>query len=228
VYLIFNEGHTASAGERLVRDELCTEAIRLGRLLVELMPAEPEALGLLALMLLTDARRAARTTQEGQLVRLADQDRRLWDRGLIAEGQALVRACLRRNQPGPYQLQAAINAVHSEAASAAATDWGQIVRLYDQLLAVDRRPVVALNRAVAVAEVEGPAAALALVDGLALGEYHLFHAIRAELLRRLDRPAQAAQAYEAALGLAENTAERAFLAERLRSLGPPVITTTTG
>jgi RNA polymerase sigma-70 factor (ECF subfamily) len=218
VYLVFNEGYTASAGDRLVRDELCTEAIRLGRLLVELMPDEPEALGLLALMLLTAARRAARTTAEGELIRLADQDRSLWDRALIAEGQELVRACLRRDQPGPYQLQAAINAVHSEAATAAATDWAQIVRLYDQLLAVDPRPVVALNRAVAVAEVEGAAAALALVDGLALREYHLFHAIRAELLRRLGRTGEASRAYEAAIAASENAAERAFLGQRLQSL----------
>ncbi|HEV2825843.1 MAG TPA: sigma-70 family RNA polymerase sigma factor, partial [Actinomycetota bacterium] len=163
VYLIFNEGYTASAGDELVRRELCAEAIRLGRVLAELMPDEPEVMGLLALMLLVDSRRAARTTPDGRLVLLADQDRGRWDRDRIAEGQAIVRRCLRRNQPGPYQLQAAINAVHSDAPVAAATDWGQIVALYDQLLALAPSPVVALNRAVAVAEVDGPAAALALV-----------------------------------------------------------------
>ncbi len=156
VYLIFNEGYTASSGDRLVRDDLCAEAIRLGRLLAELMPDEPEVMGLLALMLLTESRRAARTSSDGALVLLADQDRSAWNRELIAEGQAIVRACLRRNQPGPYQVQAAINAVHSDAPTAAATDWMQIVRLYDQLLVLAPTPVVALNRAVAVAEVHGP------------------------------------------------------------------------
>jgi RNA polymerase sigma-70 factor (ECF subfamily) len=211
VYLIFNEGYTASAGERLVREELCAEAIRLGRLLAALLPDEPEVLGLLALLLLTDARRAARTTPSGELVPLGEQDRGRWDRALIAEGQALVRACLRRNLPGPYQLQAAINAVHSDAPSAANTDWSQIVQLYDQLLAVAPSPVVALNRAVAVAEVAGPAAALALVDRLDLDGYYLFHAIRADLLRRLGRPAEAAEAYGAAIERTANAAERAFL-----------------
>jgi RNA polymerase sigma-70 factor (ECF subfamily) len=217
VYLIFNEGYAASAGDALVRQELCAEAIRLGRVLAELMPDEPEVLGLLALMLLVDARRAARTTADGALVLLADQDRSRWDRDRIAEGQALVRRCLRRNQPGPYQVQAAINAVHSDA-PAAATDWRQILALYDQLLALAPSPVVALNRAVAVAEVEGPAAALALVDGLELDGYHLFHAIRADLLRRLGRDAEAALAYDAAIARAENTAERAFLQGRRRAL----------
>jgi RNA polymerase sigma-70 factor (ECF subfamily) len=217
VYLIFNEGYAASAGDALVRQELCAEAIRLGRVLAELMPDEPEVLGLLALMLLVDARRAARTTADGALVLLADQDRSRWDRDRIAEGQALVRRCLRHNQPGPYQVQAAINAVHSDA-PAAATDWRQILALYDQLLALTPSPVVALNRAVAVAEVEGPAAALALVDGLELDGYHLFHAIRADLLRRLGRDAEAALAYDAAIARAENTAERAFLQGRRRAL----------
>jgi RNA polymerase sigma-70 factor, ECF subfamily len=211
VYLVFNEGYTASSGDRLVREDLCKEAIRLGRLLAELMPDEPEVMGLLALMLLVESRRATRTTREGDLVLLADQDRGRWDRELIAEGQALVRRCLRRNQPGPYQVQAAINAVHSDASTAALTDWWEIVQLYDQLMAIAPSPVVALNRAVAVAEVDGPAAALALVDGLDLGAFHLFHAIRADLLRRLGRRAEAALAYEAAIGLAENAAERAFL-----------------
>jgi RNA polymerase sigma-70 factor (ECF subfamily) len=211
VYLVFNEGYTASSGDRLVRDDLCAEAIRLGRLLAELMPDEPEVIGLLALMLLVESRRATRTTPQGDLVLLADQDRRRWDRGLIAEGQALVRRCLRRGQPGPYQIQAAINAVHSDAPAAALTDWEAIVALYDQLMAIAPSPVVALNRAVALAEVDGPAAGLALVDELDLGSFHLFHAIRADLLRRLGRRDEAALAYEAAIGLAENAAERAFL-----------------
>jgi RNA polymerase sigma-70 factor (ECF subfamily) len=218
VYLIFNEGYAASAGDALVRRELCAEAIRLGRVLAELMPDEPEVLGLLALMLLVDARRDARATPDGALVLLADQDRSRWDRDQIAEGQALVRRCLRRNQPGPYQVQAAINAVHSDAPAAAATDWRQVLVLYDRLLALAPSPVVALNRAVAVAEVEGPAAALALVDGLELEGYHLFHAVRADLLRRLGRAAEAALAYDAAIARAENAAERAFLEGRRRGL----------
>ncbi|MEA2244627.1 MAG: polymerase sigma-70 factor, subfamily [Solirubrobacteraceae bacterium] len=220
VYLIFTEGHTASSGDRLVREDLCAEAIRRGRLLAELMPDEPEALGLLALMLLVDARRAARTTPDGQLAPLAEQDRSRWDRGLIAEGQALVRRCLRRNEPGPYQLQAAINAVHGDAPAAGATDWRQILALYDQLLALAPSPVVALNRAVAAAEVEGPQAGLALVDALDLGGYHLFHAIRADLLRRLDRDAEASTAYEAAIARTQNAAERDFLERRRRALRP--------
>jgi RNA polymerase sigma-70 factor, ECF subfamily len=218
VYLVFNEGYTASSGDRLVREDLCKEAIRLGRLLVELMPDEPEVMGLLALMLLIESRRATRTTPEGELVLLADQDRERWDRELIAEGQALVRRCLRRDQPGPYQVQAAINAVHSDAPTASLTDWWEIVQLYDQLMAIAPSPVVALNRAVAVAEVDGPAAALALVDALDLGGFHLFHAIRADLLRRLGRRAEAESAYEAAIELAENAAERAFLQRRREAL----------
>jgi RNA polymerase sigma-70 factor (ECF subfamily) len=211
VYLIFNEGHTASSGDRLVREDLCTEAIRLGRLLAELMPDEPEVMGLLALMLLVESRRATRTTPDGDLVLLADQDRGRWDRDLIAEGQAIVRQCLRRNQPGSYQIQAAINAVHSDAPTAAATDWRQILQLYNQLMALQPSPVVALNRAVAVAEVEGPDVALTLVDGLDLGGYYLFYAIRADLLRRLGRKAEAALAYEAAIACSENATEREFL-----------------
>jgi len=219
VYLIFTEGHTASSGERLVRADLCAEAVRLGRLLAELMPDEPEVLGLLALMLLTESRRAGRTTQDGELVLLADQDRTRWDRALITEGQYLVRRCLRRNQPGPYQIQAAINAVHSDAPSAAATDWGQILALYDQLLAHAPSPVVALHRAVAVAEVHGPAAGLDLVDQIAaapgtrdeLERYHVFHTVRAELLRRLGRTAEAAAAYRAAIEHTHNAAERRHL-----------------
>jgi RNA polymerase sigma-70 factor (ECF subfamily) len=171
-------------------------------------------MGLLGLMLLVESRRAARTTPDGDLVLLADQDRGLWDRGLIAEGQAIVRQCLQRNQPGPYQVQAAINAVHSDAPAAAATDWWQILQLYNQLLSLAPSPVVALNRAVAVAEVEGPDAALTLVDTLDLGDYHLFHAIRADLLRRLGRDAEAALAYEAAIARTENATERDFLQRR--------------
>jgi RNA polymerase sigma-70 factor (ECF subfamily) len=218
VYLIFNEGYTASSGDRLVREELCTEAIRLGRLLAELMPDEAEVMGLLALMLLIESRQASRTTPDGELVQLVDQNRRLWDRGLIAEGQAIVRRCLRRNQPGPYQIQAAINAVHSDAPSVAATDWQQILQLYDQLVAFVPSPVVALNRAVALAEVEGPAAALTVVDGLDLDGYYLFHAIRADLLRRLGRTEEAALAYEAAIAHTDNATERAFLQRRRDTL----------
>jgi RNA polymerase sigma-70 factor (ECF subfamily) len=218
VYLIFNEGYAASSGDRLVREDLCAEAIRLGRLLAELMPDEPEVMGLLALMLLTESRRETRTTPDGALVLLADQDRRRWDRELIAAGQAIVRACLRRNRPGPYQLQAAINAVHSDAATAADTDWRQILQLYDHLLTLEPTPVVALNRAVAVAEVRGPAAALDLIDDLDLGSYYLFHAIRADLLASLGRPAEARAAYRAALNLTSNEAEQNFLRSRLNHL----------
>jgi RNA polymerase sigma-70 factor (ECF subfamily) len=218
IYLIFNEGYAASAGERLVREDLCAEAIRLARLLSELMPDEPEVRGLLALMLLIEARRATRTTAAGDLVLLSDQDRRCWDRALIDEGQAIVRECLRRSQPGPYQIQAAINAVHSDAATAEATGWGQILQLYDQLCAVTPGPVVSLHRAVAVAEVHGPAAALALVEDVGLDRYHLFHAIRADLLRRLGRDAEAATAYQAAIARTDNTAERRFLQGRLEAV----------
>ncbi|HEY8115537.1 MAG TPA: RNA polymerase sigma factor [Actinomycetota bacterium] len=215
VYLIFNEGYAASSGDRLVREDLCGEAIRLGRLLAELMPDEPEVMGLLALMLLTESRRETRTTPDGDLVLLADQDRGRWDRELIAEGQAIVRASLRRNRPGPYQLQAAINAVHSDAATAAETDWRQILRLYDRLMAMEPSPVVALNRSVAVAEVEGPAAALVLVDELPLEGFHVFHAIRAELLSRLGRDDEADEEYERAVRVAANEPERKLL-ERKR------------
>lgn len=218
VYLIFNEGYSASSGEALIRDDLCTEAVRLARLLVSLMPDEPEAQGLLALMLLIESRRAARMTADGGLVLLPDQDRTLWDKDLVTEGQAIVRQCLRRKRPGPYQVQAAINAVHSDSPSAEATDWGQILALYDQLLQLSPGPVVALNRAVAVAEVHGPAAALGLVDGLDLAGYGLFHAVRADLLRRLGRFREAGAAYRDALGLAGNAAERRFLEGRLVGL----------
>ncbi len=216
VYLIFNEGYTASAGDDLIRSELCDEAIRLARLLSRLMPDEAEVTGLLALLLLTQARRDARTGPDGSLVRLADQDRRRWDRALIADGQDLVRACLRRDRPGPYQIQAAIAAVHSDAREAGQTDWGQILALYDQLIAIAPTPVVALNRCVAIAEVAGPAAALEIADRLGpdLDGYHLFHATRADLLRRLGRPGEAHAAYDTALALTGNGAERDFLRRR--------------
>ena len=218
VYLLFTEGHNATSGDRVVREDLCAEAIRLARVLAELMPDEPEVLGLLALMLLVESRRPARIDADGELVLLADQDRTRWDRALIAEGQELVRRCLRRNRPGPYQLQAAINAVHSDALRATDTDWPQIVQLYDHLLAIGPSPVVALHRAVAVAEVEGPAAGLVLVDGLDLSRHHVFHAVRADLLRRLGRDVDAVRAYAAALALTGNAAERAHLERRLASL----------
>jgi RNA polymerase sigma-70 factor (ECF subfamily) len=218
VYLVFNEGYVASAGDDLVRGELCGEAIRLARLLVELMPDEPEVVGLLALLLLTEARRPARTAPDGSLVRLADQDRSLWDQGLIEEGQALVRACLRRNAPGPYQIQAAINAVHSDAAAPADTDWLQIVQLYDQLLVVAPTPVVAMNRAIAIAEVDGPGVALGILGGLDLDGYYLFHAARADLLERLGRPVEALAAYDEALERTTNVAERRLLERRRAAL----------
>ncbi|MGW9023457.1 RNA polymerase sigma factor [Streptomyces sp. NPDC055722] len=209
VYLIFNEGYTGS-------HDLCAEAVRLGRLLYDLMPDEPEVTGLLALMLLIEARRPARTGDGDELVPLHEQDRSRWDRALIDEGQGLVRRCLRRGRPGPYQIQAAINAVHSDAPTAGATDWGQILRLYDQLTALTPSPVVALNRAVAVAEVRGAGEALELVDALDLDGYYVFHAVRADLLRRLGRDAEAVQAYEAAAARTDSPAERAFLEQRRR------------
>jgi RNA polymerase sigma-70 factor, ECF subfamily len=218
VYLIFNEGYAASSGSSLVRQELTDEAIRLGRLLAQLMPDEPEVRGLLGLMLLIESRRSTRTTPDGDLVLLADQDRARWDRELIAEGQALVAQCLRRDQPGVYQIQAAINAVHSDAATVQETDWGQIVQLYDLLLALAPSPVTALNRAGAVAEVDGPEEALTLLDDLPLENYYLFHAIRANLLARLGRSDEAARAYDAAIPLAGNAAERGFLEYRREQL----------
>jgi RNA polymerase sigma-70 factor (ECF subfamily) len=218
VYLIFNEGYTATEGDRLIRDDLCAEAIRLARVLVELMPDEPEVLGLLALLLLIEARRAGRMHSDGTMILLPDQDRALWDRDLIHEGHALVRRCLRRNRPGPYQIQAAINAVHSDAATAADTDWSQVLALYEQLLAFAPTPVVALNRAVAVAEVHGPALALAAIEDLALDDYHLYHATRAEFLVRLDRRDDARRAYDRAHDLATNAAEKNLLDGKRRSL----------
>jgi RNA polymerase sigma-70 factor (ECF subfamily) len=214
VYLIYNEGYAASTGDELVRSDLCGEAIRLARLLRAMMPDEPEVIGLLALLLLTESRRAARTDEAGSLVMLSDQDRDLWDRELIDEGQTLVKASLRRNRPGPFQVQAAIAAVHSDAADAGDTDWRQIVLLYDRLLGLTPTPVVALNRAVAVAELEGPSQALALLEGLRLDRYHLYHATRAELLRRMGDIEGADFAYERAISMTGNEVERRFLEQR--------------
>ena len=226
VYLIFNEGYAAASGDRLVREELCREAIRLARVLADLMPNEPEVLGLLALMLLVESRRAARIDSTGQLVLLAEQDRRLWNHALVAEGQAIVRQCLRRNRPGPYQIQAAINAVHSDAPTAAETDWRQILTLYDHLMQLAPGPIVALNRAVALAEVRGPEAALRVVDAIdserhPLDRYYLFHAVRADLLRRLGRAREASLAYQAALSCPSNQTERSFLERSERALDDP-------
>lgn len=216
VYLVFNEGYAAGSGDDLARDDLSAEAIRLGRLLVDLMPDEEEAVGLLALMLLIQARRPARSSPGGELIVLEAQDRSLWDAGLIEEGQRLVRWCLRRRRPGPYQVQAAINAVHADARTGEPTDWAQIVVLYDQLLALAPSPVAALNRAVAVSRVDGADAALALVDTLDLAHYRGFHIVRADLLGRLDRPTEAIAAFDAALTLPGNSAETEHL-ERARS-----------
>ena len=219
VYLVYTEGHTATTGDDLSRVALSREAVRLGRVLTELMPDEPEAVGLLALMLLTEARQPARTAPDGTMVRLADQDRSRWDRSLIAEGHDLVRACLRRNQPGPFQIQAAIAAVHADAATAAATDWSQIVALYDQLHALWPNAVVALNRAIAVAELQGPVDGLAAVESLdpaPLDDYQPYHAARADLLARAGRPDDARAAYQRAIDLSANPTERDFL-ERQRA-----------
>lgn len=218
VYLIFNEGYLSSSGAASIRDDLCLEAIRLARLLRELIPGEPEITGLLALMVLTEARRPARVAA-GELVTLGEQDRGRWDRELIEEGHTLVRECLALNRPGHYQLLAAINAVHTDAPAAGDTDWGQIAVLYDQLYAVSPTPVVALNRAVALAELDGPVVALAVVDRLALTTYHAWHATRAELLRRLGRSHEAAEAYAAAIAATDNPAERAYLTRRRGQLG---------
>jgi RNA polymerase sigma-70 factor (ECF subfamily) len=211
IYLAFNEGYTATKGDRLAREELCGEAIRLGRVLFALMPDEPEVLGLLALMVLIEARRPARVAPDGSLVPLYEQDRSLWDRALIAEGQQMVRSLLRRNAPGTYQIQAAINAVHDDAPTATATEWDQILTLYDQLLVFDPSPVVELNRAVALAEVEGPEPALAAIAALPLESYQPLHAVRADLLRRLGRFDEASAEYGTALAMTDNDAERRFL-----------------
>ncbi len=221
VYLVFNEGYSASSGESLTRADLSGEAIRLGRLLVELLP-EPEAMGLLALMLLHESRRAARTGPTGELILLDDQDRARWSRTLIGEGTGLVERALASRRIGPYTLQAAISAVHAEAPTAAATDWAQIVGLYDVLVRADSSPVIELNRAVAVAMRDGPAAGLALIDAIldrgALADYHLAHSARAELCRRLGRAADARASYTRALDLARQEPQRRFLERRLREL----------
>jgi|SRR5680860_146459 len=221
VYLVFNEGYSASAGAALTRHDLSAEAIRIGRLLIELLP-EPEAMGLLALMLLHESRRAARTSSTGNLVLLAEQDRALWNRDYIAEGSALVERALSSHSFGPYTLQATIAAVHAEARSPAATDWAQIVGLYDVLLRADSSPVIELNRAAAVAMRDGPAAGLALIDAiLARGElanYHLAHSARADLCRRLGRTGEARAAYERALALMQQEPERRFIERRLEEL----------
>jgi len=224
VYLIFNEGYTATAGP-LLRTDLSAEAVRLARALADLMPDEPEVLGLLALLLLIEARRPARVGPSGELVTLAEQDRTLWNRELIAEGHELVRRCLRRDRPGPYQIQAAINAVHTDGP---ATDWRQVLALYDQLLVQTPTPIVALNRAVAVAEVHGPGAALAAVDELDIPGYHLLPATRADLLARLDRPDEARAAYDEALALAGNDTERAFLRDRRDGVGRGTVRSASG
>ena len=219
VYLVYTEGHSATAGDDLLRPALTGEAIRIGRTLVALLPDQPEAVGLLALMVLTEARAPARLGAHGELVRLADQDRSRWDRQLIVEGHELVRACLDRNRPGPYQVQAAIAAVHAEATTAAATDWAQIVALYDHLHRLRPNAVVALNRAIAVMEHRGPAAALADLDEIDLPTYHLFHATRAEALRRTGRHDEAAEALRRAIALTSNTTERHHLDRELAGLG---------
>jgi RNA polymerase sigma-70 factor, ECF subfamily len=217
IYLIYTEGHTATSGQTLTRTDLSAEAIRLGRTLVELMPDEPEAIGLLALMLLAESRRQTRIAADATMVRLADQDRTRWDQTLISEGHELVRECLRRNQPGPFQIQAAIAAVHADAPTAESTDWSQIIALYDQLYALRPNPVVALNRSVAVAELHGPAdglAALAEIDAASLDSYQPYHAARADLLARAGRLDEAAAAYDRAIELTTNPVERDFLARQ--------------
>jgi RNA polymerase sigma-70 factor (ECF subfamily) len=218
---VFNEGYSASSGDSHTRADLSAEALRLGRPLAELLP-EPEALGLLALMLLHESRRAARTSPAGDLVTLEEQDRARWDRALIAQGVALVERALGSRRFGPYSLQAAISAVHAEAPDAAATDWAQIVALYDVMLGMEPSPVVELNRAVALAMRDGPAAGLSLVESLLqkrqLEQYHLAHAARADLCRRLGRKAEAAASYRKALALARQAPERRFLERRLASL----------
>jgi RNA polymerase sigma-70 factor (ECF subfamily) len=218
IYLIFNEGYKSSGGQHLLRDDLCTEAIRLARLIVQLMPQESEALGLLAMMLLIHARRNARVADDGSLRTLAEQDRATWDRNMIAEGTGLVRECIQRNRVGPYQIQAAMNAVHAQADNVRATDWQQIVQLYDQLLAIEPNPVVALNRAVALAEVSGPQAGLEAIKECELDSYYLYHAIRADLLQRAGRSSEAIRAYDMAIARAENATEKTFLKRKREEL----------
>jgi RNA polymerase sigma-70 factor (ECF subfamily) len=220
LYLVFNEGYAASAGSDLVRDELCDEAIRLSKLLAVLMPDEAEVFGLVALMLLQDSRRRARTGEAGELVLLEDQDRSLWDRARIEEGLRMLDRALSLRRPGPYQLQAAIASLHAQAATPDETDWPQIVALYTELERVTSSPVVSLNRAVAVAMAEGSERGLALMDDLPLDGYHLYHAARADLLRRLERHEEAAAAYRRALELTDSAAEQAFLSGRLDSVTP--------
>ena len=218
VYLVFNEGYSASAGDELLRPALIEDAMRLGRLLHELLPRDGEVAGLLALMLLIDARRAARLDDSGAVVRLAEQDRSRWDRARIAEGQALLRECLARNRPGPYQLQAAINAVHADARDARSTDWVQVLALYDQLMALTPNAVIALNRAVVIAEVHGPEHALRLVEELDLPEYPWLHAVKADLLRRIGQREAAAQSYQAAIRHCTNGREREYLERQCAAL----------
>jgi RNA polymerase sigma-70 factor (ECF subfamily) len=219
IYLIFNEGYAATAGDALVRPELCAEALRLGKLLAALMPDEPEALGLVALMLLHDSRRGTRVAAGGELVLLAEQDRGAWDQGEIGEGVRLLDQAIALRRPGPYQLQAAIAALHARAPSAEATDWQQIAVLYGRLLELEPSPVIALNRAVAVAECGRPAEALALIDAIeGLDRYHLLHSARADLLLRLGREPEARSAYERAIDLAANSTQREFLRRRIEAL----------
>ncbi len=218
VYLVFNEGYSASAGDELLRPALIEDAMRLGRLLHELLPGDGEVAGLLALMLLIDARRPARLDDSGAVVRLAEQDRSRWDRARITEGQALLRECLARNRPGPYQLQAAINAVHADAGDARSTDWVQILALYDQLMALTPNAVIALNRAVVIAEVHGPEHALRLVEELDLPEYPWLHAVKADLLRRIGQRDAAARSYQAAIRHCTNGREREYLERQCAAL----------
>ncbi len=226
LYLIFNEGYSATAGDALIRRELCAEAIRLGRVLVELMPDEPEVWGLLALMLLHDSRRDARVGADGALIVLEDQDRSLWHRSQIDEGAAMVDRALRMRRPGPYQIQAAIAALHAQAPLAGQTDWAQIAALYGELVRLDPSPIVELNRGVAIGMARTPADGLAIIDAVAeqggLASYHLLHAARADLLRRDGRRREAAGAYRAAIALSSNAVERAYLKRRLAEVAPDV------